>query len=261
MIRLLGALILLLGLISSAVADLTQRELATVAFEPPPNARIPATLIFQDAAERSVHLVEALAGRPALILPVDFTCRTLCGPALTIASSALAQTGLKPGQDFQFVVVGFDPADSLADARAVITGRVSEPALAEAAIIMQGDARSTQAFMAAIGYRAVYDAERDQFVHPAGAVVVTANGRVSRVLSTLALNPGDLRLALTEAGEGRVGTVTDRLALLCSQYDPVNGIYTGAVTRIVQASAVLTVLLLAGGLALLNRRHRRTSAS
>jgi protein SCO1 len=72
-------------------------------------ARIPAGLIFQDAAGRSLHLLEALAGRPALILPVVFTCRTLCGPALTIASAALAETGLEPGQDFQFGVLGFDP--------------------------------------------------------------------------------------------------------------------------------------------------------
>jgi len=73
------------------------------------NARIPASLIFQDAAGRSLHLLEALAGRPALILPVVFTCRTLCGPALTIASAALAETGLEPGHDFQFGVLGFDP--------------------------------------------------------------------------------------------------------------------------------------------------------
>ena len=49
MIRLLGALILLLGLISSAVADLTQRELATVAFEPPPNQLAGCTTVRRKA--------------------------------------------------------------------------------------------------------------------------------------------------------------------------------------------------------------------
>ena len=255
-----GVFVVLAGLISPAEAALRQRELATVAFEPPVNARIPASLIFQDAAGRSLHLLEALAGRPALILPVDFTCRTLCGPALTIASAALAETGLEPGQDFQFVVLGFDPNDSVADARALVATRVP-PALAEATILMQGDAKASQVLLAAIGYRAVYDAETDQFAHPAGAVVVTADGQVARALSTLALNPRDLRLALTEAGDGRVGTVTDRLILLCSQYDPVHGIYTGAITRILQGSGVLTVVLLAGILVLLGRRHQRAGAA
>jgi protein SCO1/2 len=240
---------------------LTQRELASVRFEAPANAHVPASLVFEDGAGRPVHLIEALAGRPALVLPVDFTCRTLCGPALTIASAALAQTGLNPREDFHLVVVGIDPADSIADARALITARVADPTLAKAAVIMQGDARSIQAFMAAIGYRAVYDAEADQFAHPAGAVVVTADGRVSRLLSSLALNPGDLRLALTEAGEGRVGSFTDRLALLCSQFDPAHGVYTSAVIRIIQVSAVLTVVLVAGGLLLLSRRQRRARAT
>jgi protein SCO1/2 len=260
MVRLVSTLILLFGLICPAFSALTQRELASVGFEPPANARIPASLIFQDAAGRSVHLVEALAGRPALVLPVDFTCRTLCGPALTIASAALAQTGFSPRQDFQLVVVGIDPTDTIADARALVTARVADPRLSETAVIMQGDTSSIQAFMAAIGYRAVYDAGADQFAHPAGAVVVTADGRVSRVLSSLALNPGDLRLALTEAGEGRVGSFTDRLALLCSQFDPAHGVYTSAVIRIIQVSAVLTVLLVAGGLLLLNRSQQRARA-
>ncbi len=253
--RLVGALLLLLGSACPAFAALTQRELATVRFEPRANARIPADLVFQDSAGRSLHLLEALAGRPAVILPVDFTCRTLCGPALTLASAALAETGLEPRQDFQLVVLGFDPRDTEANARAFAAERITTPAVAEATLILQGDADTTQALLAAIGLRAVYDASTDQFAHPAGALVVTADGRVTRALSALALNPRDLRLALTEAGEGRVGSLTDHLILLCSQYDPVNGIYTAAITRIMQAAGLLTAVLLAGLLLLLSRKR------
>jgi protein SCO1/2 len=76
-------------------------------------------------------------------------------------------------------------------------------------------------------------------------------------LSTLAINPRDLRLALTEAGEGRIGSFSDRLTLLCSRYDPAQGIYTGAITRILQATGVLIAMLLGGLLLLLARKHRQ----
>jgi protein SCO1/2 len=260
-LRVVGVLGLLFGSICPSLAVLTQRQLAAAGFELPVNARLPADLTFQDAAGRSLHLLEALAGRPALILPVDFTCRALCGPALTIASAALAETGLSPGQDFLFVVIGFDGRDSAADARALAADRIATPALASTTLIMRGNAKSTQALLAAIGYRAVYDADTDQFAHPAGALVVTADGRVTQALSTLALNARDLRLALTEAGEGRIGSFTDHLILLCSQYDPVRGIYTGAITRILQAAGVLTIVLLGGFVLFLGFRHQRAGAA
>ena len=58
--------------------------------------------------------------------------------------------------------------------------------------------------------------------------MLTADGRVARALSSLALNPRDLRLALVEAGEGRIGGLADRITLLCSGFDPVHGVYTPA---------------------------------
>jgi protein SCO1/2 len=210
-------------------------------------------LTLEDAFGRSLNLIEALAGRPALILPADFTCQTLCGPALTIASAA----GLTPGQDFRFVVLDFDPHDSAADAHALLHDRRITPTLASATMIMRGSDKNTQAFLAAIGYRISYDADTDQFAHPAGALVVTPDGRVTHALSTLALNPRDLRLALTEADEGRIGRFTERLILLCSHYDPVQGVYTGAVTRMMQAAGVLSIMFVGCLLLVLVRACRR----
>ena len=69
---------------------------------------------------------------------------------------------------------------------------------------------------AALGYRYAYDEEHDQYVHPGAAYVLRADGRVSQVLTGLGLSPGDMRLALVEAGEGRVGTIGDQVRLLCS---------------------------------------------
>jgi protein SCO1/2 len=246
----------LLVAICPAFAAVTQEQLASAAFEPPPNAQIPPSIVFRDTSGRRLSFSDALAGLPGLVIPADFTCHTLCGPGLTIASGAVAESGLRAGQDFQLIVVGLDPHDDAADARAFAAARIAEP-IAAAAIVLQGDSPSTAEFLAAAGYRAVYDAQTDQFAHPAGAFVATPDGRVSRVLSTLALNPRDVRLSLVEAAQGRIGNIGDRLTLLCSQFDPARGIYTAAITRILQACAAVTVLLLAAVLFRLHARHRR----
>jgi protein SCO1/2 len=194
------ALFMLVTFIRPCWSSFTEEQLASVSLQPAAGARMPDNAVFDDGT-RLVGLVEALAGRPALVLPVDFTCRSICGPALTMASSALAETGLRPGVDFKLVVIGFDPRDSIAQARAFVSERV-DPAIAPAMLILQGDAENTGRVMAAVGFRSLYDAQTDQFEHPSAALVITADGRVGRSLSSLALNARDLRLGLVEAGEG-----------------------------------------------------------
>jgi len=87
-------------------------------------------------------------------------------------------------------------------------------------------------------------------------MLLTGEGRVARVLSPLALTGRDLRLALTEAGEGQVGGLTDRLALLCYGYDAARGIYTPAVERILTVAGIATVLAIGSLILILLRRTR-----
>jgi len=250
------ALFMLVTFIRPCWSSFTEEQLASVSLQPAAGARMPHNAIFGEADGRSVGLVEALAGRPALVLPVDFTCRSVCGPALTMASSALAETGLRPGADFKLVVIGFDSRDNIDQARAFVSERV-DPAIAPAMLILQGDAENTARVMAAVGFRSLYDAETDQYAHPAAALVMTADGRIARALSSLALNARDLRLGLVEAGEGRIGSLADRVTLLCSQFDPIHGMYTGTITRILEIACGITVLALGGALLRLSQRPRQ----
>ena len=62
---------------------------------------------------------------------------------------------------------------------------------------------------------------------------LTPEGHVSRVLNGLALDPDTVRLALVEAGQGRIGSLVDRLHVLCYGLDPL----TGASTALAQSHA------------------------
>jgi protein SCO1/2 len=248
----IAALLLLVagGPVSSAV---TEKDLAKAVLAPPPNAIVPLSLPLRDLAGRALTLGDALAGRAALVIPVDFTCRGICGPALAILSASLVRTGLRPGSDFAFVVVGIDPEDSAENAHALLDSRVGDPDLAAAATILPAGP-GTQDLEDLVGYRFVYDAETDQFAHPAGVLVLSADGRLSRVLPSLSLDERTLRLAIIEASQGRIGSVMDRVALLCSGFDPVRGIYTPLILRVLAFAAAVTAGALAAALLWLHRR-------
>lgn len=245
-----------LTLAAPAKAGLTERDLARVRLEITQGSRTPSSITFRDLQGRPATIDSVLRNRPALLLPVDYTCRTICGPALSIAASSLGKTGLRPGSDYRLIVVGIDPKDGPADEETFLRDRLGEPEIAAATTVLAGDDRAVGALTAALGYEAVYDAENDQFAHPSAALALTPDGRIARVLSALALDPRDLRLALVEAGEGRIGGVGDRLTLLCYGFDPINGIYTPAIRRILQGAGVLTVVVLVLLLAGLHRRAR-----
>ena len=72
-------------------------------------------------------LGDAIGGRPTLLLPADFTCKQICGPALSVAAGALSQTGLQAGRDYSLVVVGIDAKDSLRMRGGFTSGQVGGP--------------------------------------------------------------------------------------------------------------------------------------
>jgi protein SCO1/2 len=259
--RILFAALIALALIRPALAGLAERDLAVVTLAPGPEARVPNSLVFRDLRNRMLTLGEALTGRPGVLVPVDYTCRSICGPALSVVAAALSQTDLQAGRDYRLIVVGIDPKDDLDAARSLVQTRIGDDEILSSAAVLTGEAPTIQALLTALGYRTAYDADNDQFAHPSGVVTLTPDGRVSRVLSALALDPQDLRLAIIDGGEGRVGGLTDRLMLLCYGFDAIHGIYTPAINRILQISGVTTLALLALGLAALHRRSRRDGLS
>jgi protein SCO1/2 len=241
-----------------ACARLNPSELARVAVAPPEGAQAPLDLKVTDALTgQATTLGQALAGRPALLLPVDYTCGNVCDPMVSMSADALAATGLAP-DDSALVLVGIDPRDDAAAARRMLKDTLGErvTSVRPKALIVSDAALAR--LTGTLGYTAVYDPGTDSFAHPAAALLLAGDGRVARVLTPLALTGRDLRFALTEAGEGRIGGLADRLALLCYGYDAARGVYTPLVRRILTVAGLVTILaigLLILGLTRLARRR------
>jgi protein SCO1/2 len=255
---LLGWLILvgcLIGLDRPAEAGITASQLEQVAAAPQIGTQLPLQIQMTDLAGQSAPLRSWLGGVPTVWLLADYTCETLCGPAISIVSRTMADTGLRAGDDFRLIVVGFDPKDSVAQALAMKDAQLStRGGLPEHSFFLRATAADIDVLTDRFGVRLAYDRDRDQFAHPAAAFVVTADGRVSRALSALAVDARSLRLAVVEAGRGHVGGWTDQIHLLCYGFDPASGTYGLAVRRLVLVAASISVIVLGVLIGLLFRR-------
>jgi protein SCO1 len=219
---------------------------------------VPLGLLFRDHAGRAVHLSDYFGEKkPVLLVLAYYHCPMLCDMVLTGVTGSLKTLTLNPGKDFDVVVVSIDPNESAVQAaasRANTISRFGRPETAAGWHFLTGPQESIAALAASVGFRYVYDAQRNEFSHAAGIVILTPEGRISRYLYGIEYAPRDVRLALIESAGGKIGSLVDAALLYCFHYDPAIGRYSAVTMRIVRIGAALTVLGLALMITLLRRR-------
>jgi protein SCO1 len=250
-------LALLLALLATPAAAFDPLHDATI--DSRPGDRIPLDHRFTDEAGQPVTLAGLAQGHPIVLAPVLHACPNLCGITLAGLAQAIAGQSFRPGADFALVAFGIDPNEGPGDAAAALARlRDAFPETA-AAHGLTGAAPNVAAVTDALGYRSTTDPETGQIAHIAATAVLTPDGRLSAWLYGIAPDPADLRLALTEASGGKLGTWSDRLLLLCYHYDPQTGRYGSLVLTLLRAGGAATAGLgaLLIGAAFVRERRRR----
>jgi protein SCO1/2 len=238
-----------------ALPDITDQ----VGFDPHPGARVALGLPFRDDTGRAGGLAAMPLAHPLVLVLVQFRCRDLCPLILEGLASVLRESRLLPGRDYNVVVVSIDPAETpamAASARRALAGRIGQGDALPGWRLLTGPAGSITALARSVGFRYAWDPRTEQFAHPAGAVIVTPDGRIARYLFGMGFDARDLRLAVVEASAGHVGSVVDQLLLTCYHYDATAGRYTATVMNVVRAGAGSGALALAALIVWLVRADR-----
>jgi protein SCO1/2 len=256
--------ILALGLAPSAHAQLSRAALAKVGVHPPSDARAPLALRFDDQDGRSTSLGAAKGPGPGVLVFADYRCNTLCGPALAIVAAQIRKSTLSPGRDFRLLAVSINPRATPADAQAMRSTRLAgDPALLQASSFLIGRPDAIATATRALGYGYAYDPANGQYTHPVAAFVLAPDGRLTRVLSEVALTAPELQAAVRTAASSHArpqpGDLIDQLSLLCHGLVAPDGRNDAAVLLGLRLAALATLAALAGGLAALIWRRRRVA--
>jgi protein SCO1 len=237
------------------------RQLQDVTFEQRLNEHLPFDAMFRDEADRPVALRDYFGRRPVVLAFVYFQCPMLCTQVLNGVSSAVKALTFTPGTDFEVVFISFDPRDTPQAAAAKKKAQLEDykqVATAGGWHFLTGDEPNIRRVTSAAGFNYRWDSRSGQFAHVSGLLIVTPDGRLSRYFYGVEYSPKELRMALVESGEGRVGSAVDKLLLYCYHYDPATGRYGVIAMNLVRLGGVLTVALLAGFILLMRWREGRT---
>jgi protein SCO1/2 len=236
------------------------RALREIGFDQNLNQPIPLDTRFRDESGRSVRIGEYFGRRPVVLLFAYYDCPMLCTQVINGLAGALIVLSLDPGQDFEIVTVSFDPRDTPAAAaakKAHFIERYRKPGAAAAWHFLTGDPPAIERLTRAAGFRYAWDEDTKQFAHPSGVIVLTPDGRLARYLFGIEYGPRDLRFAIIEAADGRVGNPADALLLYCFHYDPMTGKYGLVIMRVIRLAGIATVLAIAAFIVFTIRRERQ----
>jgi protein SCO1/2 len=200
-----------------------------LAFRPHPGARLPLAAVLTDESGRAVPLHNFFNKTPVVLVLEYLRCTSLCGVTLRNLVETLDRLPLVPGRDYQVVAVSIDPRDKPADAAAArdkyaaLLGRAGGAAGLH---FLTGPQAAVRQIADTVGFRYRYDKLLDAYIHPAGFVVVSPDGAISRYIEGIAASGSELIAAFADAQQDKsVGPLT-RILLFCHIQGAPLGKYT-----------------------------------
>jgi len=222
------------------------------------NQQIPTDLIFTDDLGRTVKLGDYFGQKPLILNFVYYGCPMLCGEELSGLESALRVLKFDIGKEFEVVTISFDPKNTpeiAAKKKEQILRRYKRPGAERGWHFLVGQPDAIEAVTKAAGFQYEYDEKTGQFAHSTAIMVLTPQGKIAQYYYGIEYPPKDLRLALVEASQNRIGTLADELLLYCYHYDPEKGKYSATVMRILRLMAVATMLCVGALVFVMIRRN------
>lgn len=235
-------------------AEAEEAARPTVGIDERLGERVPLDLAFRDEAGETVLLRDLVSGPTALGL-VYYRCPGICSPFLHGVADVVAKTPAEPGRDYRLVVVSFNPSERPAEARekkAEILASIRRPVPPAAWRFLTGDTDAIRVLADAIGFR--YIPTGADYIHTASLVVLTGDGMITRYLYGIDFLPLDLKMALVEASEGRVGPTVVKVLRYCFAAEPGGRRFVLSVTKIAGVSITIGAVALVGALSWTRRR-------
>ncbi len=241
--------------------DLNPKEFEGVGITEHLGDQIPGDLQFKDETGKAVRLSDYFDGeKPVVLTLVYYNCPMLCNMILNGLVEGIAPLSWRPGADYRIVSVSIDARETPELAAAKKKSYLDQLGDASAGAgwhFLTGDREAIKTLADTVGFGFKYDADRMEYAHGAAIFMVSPTGKLTRYLYGIQFERSQLKLALTEAGEGKLGSAIDQFVLRCFHFDPDSRKYGIYVWGVMRMGGLLTVLLIGFMLLVFWRRERR----
>lgn len=228
---------------------------------------IDLSLVFTTAEGEDAQLKRWFDGsKPVVLALVYYDCPIVCSTVLTKLLACFNELGFTVGEDFNAVVVSFDPTEGTPLAASVKAERLAgytrplTPEVREGWAFLTGTTANSRqlANQVGFGFKQIAGGE---FSHSVSIMILSPEGRVSRYIHGFDYPPRDVELSLLDATDGKIAKSLGQILMhFCYRFDPTAGVYSLQAFRVMQIGGGVTVVALAaliGGLVAWERRRKR----
>ncbi len=186
--------------------------------------------------------------KPVIFSPVYFNCPGLCNFHLNGLTETLKSVDWSPGNQFEIVAFSFDgreKSDVAAKKKENYLKTYGRSGTENGWHFVTADEATIKTLMNQVGFSYRWNEKAGEWSHASAAIVVAPDGTISRYLHGIQFEPRDVKLALNEASNGKVGNIVDSVMLYCFKYDRHQSKYGLQVYRVMQLAGALTIAILA----------------
>jgi len=247
------SLILLMGIIffhSLLNAHVEQsKDLSGIGIDERLGQFVPLDLTFNDEDGNQVTLKQ-LIHAPTILTPVYLHCPNVCSLLLQNLADVLDRLPAEPDKEYKVISISFDETekpDLALEKKRTYLKMIQKPFPEDAWRFLTGDKENIHKLTDAIGFH--FKRVGQDFEHPVALIILAPDGKIIRYMYGADPLPFDLKMAVVEASQGKIGPAISKVVRFCFSYDPkANKLVfntlkvTGTVTLIFALSFIVFLL-------------------
>ena len=222
---------------------------------------IPLDLNFIDENGDTLSLADYI-DKPTIVTLVYYNCPGICTPLLGEMTDLVDNMDLNPGVDYKILTISFNHKDTPAIARTkkrnFLKG-LRKPFPDDQWKWTTGDSLTIRKFTNAVGFNFMPDSSN--FAHPTTLIVLSREAKITRYLYGIKQLPFDLKMAVIEASQGRVGPTISKVLQFCFSYDREGQKYAFNFTRVGGGFIILSLVIFMVSISLRTRKKQKVRGS
>jgi protein SCO1 len=211
------------------------------------NEQLPLDAVFKNEDGKEVRLGEYFGKRPIILAFVYYECPMLCNEVLNGLTGSLKSLSFDAGKEFDVVAISFDARENdkpelAKNKKESYMKRYGRPGTENGWHFLTGTQEEIDKAASAVGFNYYWDEKSQQFAHAGGVIIHTPEGKISRYLYGIDYAPKDVKFAVMEAAENKIGNPAEKLLLYCYHYDPATGRYGLSILKVLRLAGIVTLV-------------------
>lgn len=223
--------------------------------------KIDLSMIVRNEAGVMVPLSSFFKANEAVMLsPMYYDCPGLCNFHFNGVIAALKKIDWNPGKKFQVIAFSFDAkegAELASKKKANYMKSFGRPGTENGFHFLTADQETITKLTQQLGFEFRWNEKANEWSHASAAIMISPEGKITRYLHGVEFDAQDMKLALNETSQGKVGSIMDAIVLYCFKYDEHKSKYGLQVFRVMQLGGAAMVLLMSFWLLPFLLRSRR----